>query len=327
MPVRNEAQHIERSLGAVLAQDYPNARLEVLVVDGMSDDQTREIVCDLKDALSHTTLRLLDNEDRIVTTALNIGVRAAAGEVIILVGGHCEISPEYVPRCVNRLRETGADCVGGQLFTVGETLAAKAIALAQSSFFGVGGVAFRTGRQRPTYVDTVAFGAYRRDVFDRIGDFDEELVRNQDDEFNYRLVQAGGRILLDPSISAVYYSRANLKKLWRQYFQYGYYKVRVMQKLGEVPSWRHLVPAAFVLGLIGSLLLALATQEPLWASSVAGAYALANVVASLWVARKQPETLPILPLAFFILHFAYGTGFLWGLWQWRDRWPKRESPV
>ena len=328
MPIRNEAGYIERSLSAVLAQDYPLDCVEVLVVDGMSTDSTREII---QQTLEHSDIptsqhvnvqlivQLIDNPARIVPTALNIGLRHARGDIIIRVDGHCEISPDYLRRCVELLRETGADCVGGPMVTVGETGVARAIAIAQSSLFGVGGVTFRSGRKRPGYVDIVAFGAYRREVFDRIGGFDEELVRNQDDEFNFRLIQAGGKIWLDPSIRSVYYSRASLRGLWRQYFQYGVYKVRVIQKRGAVPSWRFLVPGAFVLGLLGSLLLALITGQPLWALSVAGPYAVANGLASLWIARRDWRTMPVLPLAFLTLHLAFGTGCLWGLWRWRRK--------
>lgn len=317
MPIRNEVAYIARSLGAVLAQDYPPERMEVLVVDGMSDDGTREVISSLQVRNPRFAIRILDNPARIVPTALNLGLRHARGEVVIRVDGHCEIAPDYVRRCVEALQETGADSVGGVWATVGETFTARAVALAQSAWFGVGGVAFRVGRRTPGYVDTVPFGAYRREVFDRIGGFDEELVRNQDDEFNFRLTQAGGKIWLDPSIRSIYYSRASLRGLWRQYFQYGLYKVRVIQKRRGIPSWRHLVPAVFVLGLVGSLFLALVTRQPLWALGVAGPYAGANVAASLWTARHDPWALPFLPLAFATLHLAYGLGFLWGLWRWR----------
>jgi len=212
------------------------------------------------------------------------------------------------------------------MVTVGETWMARAIALAQSSLFGVGGVTFRTGRKKPGYVHTVAFGAYRREVFERIGAFDEELVRNQDDEFNFRLIQAGGKIRLDPSIHSVYYSRTDLCGLWRQYFQYGIYKVRVIQKRRAVPSWRYLVPGAFVLGLLGSLLLALITSQPFWVLTVAGPYAVANGLASLWTARRDGRTLVVLPLAFLTLHLAFGIGCLWGLWRWRRKsWGAKEK--
>jgi succinoglycan biosynthesis protein ExoA len=333
MPIHNEAQHIERSLSAVLAQDYPLDHLEVLVVDGMSTDGTRYIVANLEirnpkrrpEPVEGSAIRILDNPARIVPTALNIGLQHARGDVIIRVDGHCEIAPDYVRRCVEVLQEIGADCVGGPIVTVGETWVAQAIALAQSSFFGVGGVAFRTGRNRPGYVDTLAFGSYRREVFERIGGFDEELVRNQDDEFNFRLIQAGGKIWLDPSVQSIYYSRATLRGLWRQYFQYGLYKVRVIQKRGAVPSWRHIVPATFVVALLGSLFLTLMTHQPLWGLGVAGTYALANLLASFWTARQDWRTLPVLSPAFAIIHLAYGLGFLWGLWRWRDGW--RNEPL
>jgi succinoglycan biosynthesis protein ExoA len=157
-------------------------------------------------------------------------------------------------------------------------------------------------------------------VFERIGTFDEELVRNQDDEFNFRLTQAGGKIWLDPAIRSVYYSRASLRGLWRQYFQYGLYKVRVIQKRGAVPSWRHLAPISLILGLVGSLLLALLRRRKRWLLAVAGPYAVANLTASIWVGRGQWQHTVVLPLAFATLHLAYGLGFLQGLWRWRERW-------
>ena len=330
MPIRNEAEFVRRSLGAVLVQDYPPECLEVLVVDGMSDDGTRRIVREMfersKVEMSQcSSLQLLDNPERIVPTALNIGLEHANGDIIIRVDGHCEIVPDYVRRCVAILEEAGADCVGGAMETVGRTVMAESIALAQSAPFGVGGVAFRTGSDEGRYVDTLAFGAYRREVFERIGNFDEELVRNQDDEFNFRLTQAGGKIWLDPSIQSVYYSRASLQGLWKQYFEYGLYKVRLIQKRGAVPSWRHLIPGGFVLGLIFSLLLALLTGRKRWALIVVGPYAAANLAASLWAARARARLLPWLPPAFATLHLAYGLGFLWGLWRWRDRWGEIEA--
>jgi len=336
MPVRNEARYIRRSLGSVLSQDYPHGRMEILIVDGISDDGTREIVSDFKYQVaacesdessvgegdqeipkSQTAIRILDNPACITPAALNVGLRHARGEIIILVGGHCEIAPDYVRRCIEVLHQTGADCVGGPIAAVGETPVAQAVALAQSSPFGTGGVAFRTGSKRQGYVDTVAFGAYHREVFDRVGGFDEEMLYTEDDEFNFRLVQTGGKIWLDPSIRSIYYSRTSLCELWRQYFQYGFRKVRLIQKRGAVPSWRHLVPGAFVLSLLGSLLLALLTGQVLWVLAVAGPYVIVNGLASLWSGRYAWSTLPILPLVFLILHLAYGLGFLWGVWHWQ----------
>lgn len=327
MPVRNESAYIERSLGSLLSQDYPRERIEILVVDGMSDDDTLQKVEEIVEQTCYTVpaplsvpiIKILVNPQRIAPTAFNLGLQEANGEIIIIVGGHSELEPNYVSNCVATLRETGADCVGGPMLTVGETPVARAIALAQSAKFGVGGVAFRSGRIKPGYVDTVAFGAYRRDVFERVGVFDEELVRNQDDELNFRLTQAGGKIWLDPSICSTYYSRASLFKLWRQYYQYGLYKVLVIQKRGAVPAMRHLVPATFVLALCANLILTLLARRPRVGLLVAGPYALANFGASFWTARSDWKSLPVLPAAFFTLHFAYGLGFLAGLWRWRKR--------
>jgi glycosyltransferase involved in cell wall biosynthesis len=321
LPIRNEARYIAQCLDAVLAQTYPRECLEILVVDGMSDDGTREIVnrsiakiSNLQSPISN--LFLLDNPERIVPTALNRGIQNARGEIIIRVDGHCVIARDYVRRCVGALHTVAADCVGGAIETLGETFTARAIALAMSSPFGVGGARFRYST-RAGYVDTLAFGAYRRAVFDRIGLFDEELVRNQDDEFNFRLTRAGGKIWLDPQIKSVYYSRGTLRGLWKQYYEYGFWKVRVIQKHGRPASLRHLVPAIFVLALCVALVGTLVTQQWLWLLLIALPYVLASVTASLVVAaRRDWRTLPLLPLVFFVLHCAYGVGFLFGLVRW-----------
>lgn len=324
LPIRNEAAFIEEGLNAALRQTYPADKLEILVVDGMSDDGTRDIVRQVVQAETICDVRLIDNVYRYAPHAFNIGIQEARGEIIILIGGHSKIPSDYVSLCVDALRSSRADCVGGVLETVGETPIARAIALAQSSPFGVGGVAFRTGKDRGTFVDTVAFGAYRKNVFRKVGLFDQELIRNQDDEFNFRLTQAGGRIWLDPSIRSVYYSRASLSRLWRQYFQYGFYKVRVMQKRSGLAAWRHVIPAIFILALIGSFVVAMLTTSWVWTTIVFTPYVAANVVASAIVARNDWRLGPLLPPAFATLHFAYGCGFLWGIWKLRDKWGDRE---
>lgn len=177
-PIRNEAAFIERSLGAVLTQDYPADRIEILVADGMSTDDTREIVQSLQ--AKHPNLHLIDNPGRIVPTGLNAAIEHVKGEIIIRVDGHTEIAPDYISRCVAYLADQRIDCVGGFIDTVASTLSSQTIALAMSSSFGVGGVAFRTRPGRMMEVDTAAFGAYRRSVFERCGLLDEEMISNQD---------------------------------------------------------------------------------------------------------------------------------------------------
>lgn len=313
LPVFNEAAYIGRCLHAVQAQDYPTDQMEILVVDGLSTDNTRQIVAQL--AETDPRIRLLDNPAKIVPTAMNIGIRQARGEIIVRVDGHCEIVPNYISRCVRLLYERHVACVGGVIQTIGVGLVGEAISIAQSSFFGVGGASFRNPDiVGAHFVDTVAFGAYRASVFEEIGLFDEELACNEDDEFNFRLIQNGGKILMSPDIQAVYYSRRTFSKLWQQYYRYGYWKVRVIQKRQGIASWRHLAPGAFVLSTLISPLLWRITKNRLWLLIVILPYALANLLASILAAKKHGwRYLPCLPIAFVILHWAYGLGFLAGI--------------
>jgi len=328
MPVRNEASFIERGLETVLSQDYPSDRLEVLVVDGMSTDATREIVNSVQNR--HPQVRLIDNLGRIVPTGLNAALAQARGEIIVRVDGHCEIAPDYVRRCVDHLLKDGVDGVGGPLETIGDTSLAKAIATAMSSSFGVGGSAFRTVTNKTMLADTVAFPAYTRSIMDRAGGFDEELVRNQDDEYNYRLRKLGARILLAADVQARYYSRTSLRSLWRQYFQYGYWKVRVLQKHPRQMQPRQFVPPLFVAALLFTLLLipfSLITGC-LLGLAIAGSYLIVNLAASVLAARHAKwRLLPYLPIIFTVLHLSYGLGFLIGLASFWNRWKAPDNPT
>jgi glycosyltransferase involved in cell wall biosynthesis len=320
MPVRNEAAFIQRSLGSVLAQDYPLERMEIIVADGLSIDGTRDIVNVLR--RQNPNVSLIDNSGKIVATGLNAALRVAKGEIIVRVDGHCEIASDYVSRCVSRLSEDKVDCVGGPLETIGETYAARAIAAAMSSNFGVGNSAFRVGIQEAKFVDTVAFPGFRRETIQRAGAFDEELVRNQDDEYSYRVRKLGGRILLSPDIQSRYYSRASLRKLWKQYFQYGYWKVRVLQKHSRQMSARQFVPPLFVTTLLLFLLSAPFLMASRWLLvATVGAYALLNLIATIAATRKTGwRFFPLVPIAFTIIHLAYGSGFLVGIVKFWNRW-------
>lgn len=325
MPVRNEAGFIARSLGAVLAQDYPMDRLEVIVADGMSTDGTRETVREL--GRLHGNIALLDNPGRIVATGLNLATRQARGEILVRVDGHCEIAPHYVRRCVAHLAAGRADGVGGPVRTVGDSPRAETIALAMASVFGVGGSAFRTTSGETTYADTIPFPAYTREIVTRAGLYDEELVRNQDDEYNYRIRKMGGRLLLASDVGSSYYSRQTLSALWRQYRQYGYWKVRVMQKHPRQMRWRQAVPPAFALTLLvtGAAAPISGAARRLLGLAL-GTYAAADMLASLIVARRHGRRhLPLLPAVFAVLHLGYGVGFLWGMVRFAGRWRQPAS--
>ena len=315
IPCRNEARHIRATVASLLVQAEPPGGCELLVVDGMSDDGTREILSEL--ASREPRLKILDNPERITPVAFNRGIRAARGRVIVLMGAHNRYAPDYLLQTARVLEETGADNVGGAMVCEGENYIQRAIALAFHSPFAAGAARWH----KPDYegpADTVFGGAYRRELFERLGFFDEELVRNQDDEFNLRLARAGGKIWQSPRIKSWYQPRASLAKLFQQYYQYGYWKVRVIQKHKLPASIRHLVPGAFVVSLAGLAILALAGVKvaAVGLAALAGLYLLANLGASILTAASGGWSyLPIVPIVFAAYHFGYGLGFWSGVWK------------
>src|SRR5215475_1825409 len=275
VPCRNEQDYIESCIRSLLAQDLPVGIIEIIVADGLSNDGTRNILTRL--AAEYACLRLVDNPGCIVSTGLNTAIHAARSKIIVRIDVHTQYAPDYVRQCLAVLHETGADNVGGPWVAQGTGYIGRAVAAAFQSPFAVGGAR----GHNPHYtgpVDTVYLECWPREVFDRIGFFDEELVRNQDDEFNLRLSRAGGLIWQSPRIKSWYHPRASLRSLWRQYAQYGYWKVRVIQKHGWPASVRHLVPAAFVLTM---LTLPIATFFWPWALWIWGALGMFYIVGIL----------------------------------------------
>jgi glycosyltransferase involved in cell wall biosynthesis len=314
VPCRNEAGYIAGFLNSVTNQDYGPDRMEVLIGDGMSDDGTRSKV------EGYPGVKVIDNPERTVPFALNRCIEAARGEVVIRMDVHAIYPANYVSRLVEVLLECDADNVGGVLDTVpaNDSAQSGAIAAAMSHPFGVGNASFRTGVDRIVEVDTVPFGCFKRELFDRIGKFDTDLTRNQDDEFNARIIQAGGKILLVPDLRITYFARARLRNLIRMYFQYGYFKPLVNTKLDRPATLRQFIPPLFVLflllGLPGLLFGGLAWG--IW-SFFFGLYFIALAFVSLLSAfkRNQPASFFWLLLAFFLMHIAYGWGYLKGVWH------------
>jgi glycosyltransferase involved in cell wall biosynthesis len=313
MPIRNEAAFIERAIKSILHNTYPAEKMEILVVDGMSNDGTRGIVHKL--SADDSRVRILDNPKRIVPVAMNIGLKAARGELFIRIDGHTEIPSDFISKSIQCLREhPEAWVVGGSIRTVAENYTGRAIAAAMRSPIGVGNSRFRLG-QYEGWVDTLAFGTHYRWIVDKVGWFDEELVRNQDDEFNLRVTSAGGKIWMSKAIQSVYFSRGSLGKLWRQYFQYGFWRIRTLQKHKRPASLRQLAPLLFISSV---LLFALAgfVWRPLWLllAIEATLYMTGLMIGAIDIGCKAGwRYAPVAPVIFAILHFAYGTGSLWGI--------------
>lgn len=312
LPIRNEAAHIDACLERLLEQDYPAELLEFLVVDGRSQDGTREVVQRVQQRHPQVRLRLLDNPHRIVPPALNIGIRAAQGEVVVRMDGHAKPTHDYVSKCVAALARSGAANVGGVVEPVGDTPFGQAVALATRHPLGAGDARYRIGGEAAD-VDTVMYGAFRRDVFERVGLFDESMVRNQDYEINVRIRAEGERVHFDPAIRFAYRPRGSVRSLWSQYAQYGWWRVETVRRHPRSLRWRQLVPPVFVGGLILSALV-----SPWWSPAAlalvagVGAYlAIVGTVAWRLARLAQPPANPVqVFLAFAVMHFGWSLGFL-----------------
>ncbi len=313
VPCRNEAAYLDRFLDEVLAQQAVPGGFEVLVAEGRSDDGTRALL--ERRAAADPRIVVVDNPAGVVSPGLNAALRRARGEIVARMDVHTRYADDYLCRCLEVLEASGADNVGGPARTQAEGYLARAIAIAYASPFAVGGARFHDA-DFAGEVDTVPYGCWRRQTLVALGGFDEELVRNQDDELNLRLRRRGGRIVQSPAIRSWYQPRRSLAALFRQYFQYGYWKVLVIRKHGQPASWRHLVPgAAVAAGLALVLASPFSATARVALAAASSAWLLLAMLASGVACRRAGDwtALPVLPPVFATYHAAYGLGFLRGL--------------
>lgn len=314
-PIYNEEKYITKCIESILTQDYPKEDMEVLFVDGMSTDRTREIIASYQK--QYPFILLLDNKKRIVPPAMNIGIREAKGDIIIRLDAHAIYPTNYFSELVMNLETLSADNVGGVCRTlpVKDTLVCKAIAIALSSSFGMGNSYFRVGTTEIKKVDTVPFGCFHRSLFDKIGFFDEELVRNQDDEFNGRIIKNGGSIYLLPHLVIDYYARDTIQKASKMFYQYGLFKPLVNKKLGSPATIRQFFPMLFVAGsIIGAIL---SCFSPILLSVYLSILSLYFLLA-LFFSIKDGHSLRMIPTLiwiYFIIHISYGWGYWTGIYK------------
>jgi len=325
IPMRNEEKFVGKCLDSLLQQIEGRDNFEILCVDGASTDNTHRIILDY--AQRYNNIRLIDNPQKIVPVGMNLGIKQAKGDIIMRLDSHAEYAPNYIDKCLEVCRRTGADNVGGYCKTLPgkNTRVARAIAAATSCSFGVGNSIFRlTGPEQET--DTVPFGTYHKDLFDKIGLYDERLVRNQDIELNSRIRKSGGRVVISPEIQLSYYNRATFRGLWQQAFNNGLWNPYTVWLVGGGLSLRHFVPMVFVLVIMALGIGGFLYGPVKWVLlGYILMYLFAAAVFSLRTSRRTESPTILVVWSFIVLHIGYGLGSLWGIITILFKFPKRHK--
>lgn len=316
IPCLNEERYIGKVLES-LARQYEAGRYEIIVVDGMSTDDTRGVIAEFAARHAGVRVRVVDNPARHIPKALNLGIEHADGDLIMRMDAHSVPSANYVRRCAELLSGTKASVVGmpWRIRPGADSAVARAIALAVAHPFGIGDARYRLTGSPAQFVDTVPFGAFRKSLWEEVGGFNESLLANEDYDFNYRIRRRGGLILLDTSAHSEYFARPRLQDLARQYLRYGRWKAQMLKLHPRSVRWRHLVAPAFVSCLVLLGALSWWWWPARWLlSAVVGTYALAALFFAFRLARGGGRALvPLIAIVFFVLHSTWGGGFLLGL--------------
>ena len=315
IPTRNEELFIINTLNSIMSQDYPSNLVEVIIADGDSDDKTKSLIEGY--IIDHPNVILINNPERVVPFALNYAIEIATGEVIVRLDAHSKYPKNYVSRLVTELANTNADNVGGVWITTpaNDGVVATAIALATSHPLGIGDASYRLENAEIKEVDTVPFGCFPREIFDKIGNFDTDLIRNQDDEFNGRILKNGGKIFLVPDVKIEYYARASMSTMAKMFYQYGLFKPLVNVKLGAAATMRQFVPPVFVLFVLAGVLVPFLplVLQALWSIGFV-IYILISIIVSFKIMRANSRfsLLFVLPWIFPLIHLSYGWGYIKG---------------
>ncbi|NLC14081.1 MAG: glycosyltransferase family 2 protein [Chloroflexi bacterium] len=323
IPCRNEEKTIHLVLEALFEQSFPLQNMEIVIADGLSTDGTRRAIHAFSEAHPALFVRLVDNPKQIIPTGLNTAIKASKGELIVRMDAHSLPNQDYVQRCYNAHQEGKAENVGGvwKISPQNNGWVARSIAAAAANPFAVGDAHYRF-TEKAAYVDTVPYGSYKRELFEKIGYFDESLLANEDYEFNTRIRQSGGRIWLDPAIQCTYFARATFAALAKQYWGYGFWKAQMLKRYPETLRWRQALPPAFVLGLVVLALVGFVwpIAWPVFAIIV-GLYLAVQLVPAIQISLKAGDIhLSIgVVIATLIMHFSWGTALIVGLFSHPDR--------
>jgi succinoglycan biosynthesis protein ExoA len=317
IPCRNEGQTIRMVLAAINAQTYPHDLMEIIIVDGLSEDNTRSEIMAFRQEHPDLTIRIVDNPKRIIPAAVNAGILASSGNILVRMDAHSIPQPDYVECSVAALAEGRADNVGGvwDIKPQVNTWMARSIATAASHPLAVGGAQYRFS-DKAQFVDTVPYGSFRKTLIEHIGGFDESLLTNEDYEFNTRIHLNGGKVWLDPAIRCTYFARKNLNELSRQYWRYGFWKAQMLKRYPGSLRWRQALPPLFVLSQVTLLILAIFLPLARWllvADVIIYALALLAVGIQLAIKHTDGGMLMGIPLAIACMHFSWGLGFIFGI--------------
>lgn len=315
VPVYNEEKYLDNLIRNFLSQDYPKDQMEWIFIDGASTDNTLNLLHKYKSEIS--CIEIIENPNRYVSYALNMAIGKARGEYIIRMDAHSIYPTNYWSTLIRKSKEYGADNVGGVWVTKpgDDSILASAIVYATSHPVGIGNARYRLGSEHDILVDTVPYGCFPASLFRRIGLFDEDLIRNQDDEFNGRIVKQGGKIYLIPELKIQYFARPNWKLLSRMFYQYGLFKPLVNMKLGSPATARQMAPPLFVLVTCLLLCMALFSHSGRVMFGIYGLiYGIATMLASIHAVKQARfETMIYTWLTFPVIHFSYGIGYIFGI--------------
>ena len=313
IPVRNEREFIADLIASIQTQDYPRDRIEIIVADGMSSDGTGDVLRALQ--ANDTRIAVVDNPALIVSSGLNAAVTRSRGDIVIRIDGHTVIAPDFITENIALLEEhPEAWSVGGPIRHTGRTTFGKAAAVAMSHPLGVGNALHRYPAYEG-YAEGSAFPAIRKWVFGRIGLFDERLVRNQDDEFNYRIHLAGGRVYISPRVRYSYFVRSRVRQLFKQYFQYGFWRIPVMEKHKRPTTLRQIVPTLFFGACAVLALLGVWWRQPVVGVMLPAAYSAALIAVGVQTSARHPVSVALrVPVAMATMHLGYGIGMGYGVW-------------